>query len=67
MQKALELNGKKLMGQDLKLDRARSKEGPQDGKRGKTGRGHEFSFPLNVKYQQPLQFLTRTWSLGTRG
>ncbi|XP_040040876.2 nucleolin isoform X3 [Gasterosteus aculeatus] len=38
MQKALELNGKKLMGQDLKLDRARSKEGPQDGKRERDAR-----------------------------
>lgn len=35
MQKALELNGKKVMGQELKLDRARSKENSQEGKKGK--------------------------------
>lgn len=35
MQKALELNGKKFMGQDLKLDKARSKETSQEGKKGK--------------------------------
>ncbi|KAL3047299.1 hypothetical protein OYC64_021510 [Pagothenia borchgrevinki] len=33
MQKALELNGKKFMGQELKLDRAKSKETSQDGKK----------------------------------
>lgn len=36
MQKALELNGKKVMGQELKLDRARNKETSQEGKKGKT-------------------------------
>lgn len=36
MQKALELNGKKFMGQELKLDRARSKENSQEGKKGKS-------------------------------
>ena len=36
MQKALELNGKKVMGQELKLDRARSKENSQEGKKGRT-------------------------------
>ena len=35
MQKALELNGKKVMGQELKLDRARSKDSSQEGKKGK--------------------------------
>lgn len=35
MQKALELNGKKVMGQEVKLDRARSKENSQEGKKGK--------------------------------
>lgn len=36
MQKALELNGKKVLGQELKLDMPRSKEGSQEGKKGKT-------------------------------
>lgn len=35
MQKALELNGKKVMGQELKLDKARSKDSSQEGKKGK--------------------------------
>lgn len=35
MQKALELNGKKFMGQELKMDKARSKESSQDNKKGK--------------------------------
>lgn len=35
MQKALELNGKKVMGQELKLDMPRSKDGSQEGKKGK--------------------------------
>lgn len=35
MQKALELNGKKFMGQELKLDMPRSKDGSQEGKKGK--------------------------------
>lgn len=35
MQKALELNGKKFMGQELKLDMPRSKDGAQEGKKGK--------------------------------
>lgn len=35
LQKALELNGKKFMGQELKLDRARSKDSSQEGKKGK--------------------------------
>lgn len=34
LQKALALNGKKLMGQPLKLDRARSKEDSQESKKG---------------------------------
>ncbi|XP_037326624.2 nucleolin isoform X2 [Pungitius pungitius] len=38
MQKALELNGKKLMGQELKLDRARSKDSSQDGKKERDAR-----------------------------
>ncbi|CAG5864192.1 unnamed protein product [Menidia menidia] len=33
MNKAMELNGKKVMGQELKLDKARSKESSQDGKK----------------------------------
>lgn len=33
LQKAMELNGKKFMGQELKLDRARSKESLQDCKK----------------------------------
>lgn len=36
MQKALELNGKKVMGQELKLDMPRSKDGSQEGKKGQT-------------------------------
>ena len=36
MQKALELNGKKVLGQELKLDMPRSKEGSQEGKKGRT-------------------------------
>lgn len=35
LQKAMELNGKKFMGQELKLDRARSKDSSQEGKKGK--------------------------------
>jgi len=38
MQKAMELNGKKFMGQELKLDRARSKDSSQEGKKGKQKR-----------------------------
>lgn len=34
MQKALGLNGKKLMGQPVKLDKAKSKEDSQDSKKG---------------------------------
>ncbi|KAG7217532.1 hypothetical protein INR49_021459 [Caranx melampygus] len=33
LQKALELNGKKFMGQELKLDKARSKDSSQEGKK----------------------------------
>lgn len=36
LQKALQLNGKKFMGHELKLDRARSKENSAEGKKGKT-------------------------------
>lgn len=35
MQKAMELNGKKVMGQELKLDMPRSKETTQEDKKGK--------------------------------
>ncbi|XP_069009510.1 LOW QUALITY PROTEIN: nucleolin [Embiotoca jacksoni] len=38
LQKALELNGKKVMGQEVKLDRARSKEGAQEGKKERDAR-----------------------------
>uniref|UniRef100_A0A3B4TR16 Nucleolin n=1 Tax=Seriola dumerili TaxID=41447 RepID=A0A3B4TR16_SERDU len=38
MQKALELNGKKFMGQELKLDRARSKDSSQEGKKERDAR-----------------------------
>ncbi|XP_023258462.1 nucleolin [Seriola lalandi dorsalis] len=38
MQKALELNGKKFMGQELKLDRARSKDSSQEGKKERDSR-----------------------------
>ncbi|XP_034737485.1 nucleolin isoform X1 [Etheostoma cragini] len=38
MQKALELNGKKVMGQELKLDRARSKDSSQEGKKERDAR-----------------------------
>lgn len=34
LNKALELNGKKVMGQELKLDRAHSKENAQEGRKG---------------------------------
>lgn len=34
LQKGLELNGKKVMGQEVKLEKARSKEGSQDTKKG---------------------------------
>lgn len=37
MQKAMELNGKKVMGQELKLDMPRSKETAQEDKKGKDG------------------------------
>lgn len=39
MQKAMELNGKKVMGQELKLDMPRSKETAQEDKKGKDGVG----------------------------
>lgn len=35
MQKAMELNGKKVMGMELKLDMPRSKETTQEDKKGK--------------------------------
>lgn len=35
MNKAMELNGKKFMGQELKLDKARQKDNSQEGKKGK--------------------------------
>lgn len=35
MQKALELNGKKVLGQEMKLDMPRTKDGAQEGKKGK--------------------------------
>ncbi len=35
LQKAMELNGKKLMGQPVKLDKARTKEDSQENKKGK--------------------------------
>uniref|UniRef100_A0A8P4KEN7 Nucleolin n=1 Tax=Dicentrarchus labrax TaxID=13489 RepID=A0A8P4KEN7_DICLA len=38
MQKALELNGKKVMGQEIKLDRARSKDSSQEGKKERDAR-----------------------------
>uniref|UniRef100_A0A8C2ZY82 Nucleolin n=1 Tax=Cyclopterus lumpus TaxID=8103 RepID=A0A8C2ZY82_CYCLU len=38
MQKAMELNGKKFMGQELKLDRARSKDSSQEGKKERDAR-----------------------------
>lgn len=43
VQKALELNGKKLLGLPLKLDRARSKENSQENKK-----GNYLQLPLNV-------------------
>uniref|UniRef100_A0A3Q3K0A1 Nucleolin n=1 Tax=Monopterus albus TaxID=43700 RepID=A0A3Q3K0A1_MONAL len=38
MQKAMELNGKKIMGQEVKLDKARSKENSQEGKKERDAR-----------------------------
>uniref|UniRef100_A0A3Q3L0N4 Nucleolin n=1 Tax=Mastacembelus armatus TaxID=205130 RepID=A0A3Q3L0N4_9TELE len=38
MQKALELNGKKVMGQEVKLDKARSKDSSQEGKKERDAR-----------------------------
>ncbi|XP_005730377.1 nucleolin [Pundamilia nyererei] len=38
LQKGLELNGKKVMGQEVKLEKARSKEGSQDTKKEKDAR-----------------------------
>nr|XP_061791092.1 nucleolin [Nerophis lumbriciformis] len=38
MQKAMELNGKKVMGQEIKLDKARSKESSQEGKKERDSR-----------------------------
>lgn len=35
MNKALELNGKKVMGQEVKLDKARQKDNSQEGKKGR--------------------------------
>lgn len=46
MQKALELNGKKVMGQELKLDMPRSKDGAQEGKKGQTCIGVDFLYLL---------------------
>lgn len=54
MQKAMELNGKKVMGQELKLDMPRSKETAQEDKKGKDlclMRGK------NLKMTQTLHFL----------
>ncbi|KAM6921304.1 nucleolin [Xenentodon cancila] len=38
MSKALELNGKKIMGQEVRLDKARSKESSQEGKKERDAR-----------------------------
>ncbi|MED6284075.1 hypothetical protein CHARACLAT_015559 [Characodon lateralis] len=38
LNKALELNGKKVMGQEVKLDKARSKENSQEGKKERDAR-----------------------------
>lgn len=40
MQKAMELNGKKVMGMELKLDMPRSKETTQEDKKGKAHPPH---------------------------
>ena len=64
MQKALELNGKKFMGQELKLDRAKSKETSQDGKKGKNTN----IFKMDVLKCLPcytLHFLTHVWLFST--
>lgn len=48
MQKALELNGKKLMGLALKLDKTRSKEDSQESKKGSVS----YSFRFERKSKQ---------------
>lgn len=51
MQKALELNGKKFMGQELKLDKARSKENSQEGKKGAI-----FNIDVHCAHVKPTYF-----------
>lgn len=58
MQKAMELNGKKFMGQELKLDMPRSKDASQDGKKG------AFMKAVNLasfKISHTLHFLAYMW------
>lgn len=50
MQKAMELNGKKVMGMELKLDMPRSKETTQEDKKGKAP-------PHGAKILETLYFL----------
>ena len=68
MQKAMELNGKKVMGQELKMDRARSKDSAQDGKKGNTKLKLGFSQAVNLRnvYIYTLHFLAHTWLSSTR-
>lgn len=54
MQKAMELNGKKVMGMELKLDMPRSKETTQEDKKGKA---HPPWGKDSGNYPQTLYFL----------
>lgn len=69
MNKALELNGKKVMGQEVRLDKARSKDNAQEDKKG--GRPHP-KLQLSVKskiclFLQPVLTLNCVPQRETRG
>uniref|UniRef100_A0A3B5L9G7 Nucleolin n=1 Tax=Xiphophorus couchianus TaxID=32473 RepID=A0A3B5L9G7_9TELE len=54
LNKALELNGKKFMGQEVKLDKARSKESSQEGKKERDART---LFVKNLPYSATIDDL----------
>ncbi|XP_008402014.1 nucleolin-like, partial [Poecilia reticulata] len=54
LNKALELNGKKFMGQEVKLDKARSKENSQEGKKERDART---LFVKNLPYSATIDDL----------
>lgn len=58
MQKAMELNGKKVMGQEVKLDKARSKENAQEGKKGKCLPFFKYKLVLKMLFYLPMLTVT---------